>query len=151
VRLQDESKFEWGGGRALAEAERARIARLAADALGVFLTLLAVVRHRLDVSLTMMPPAVAARFQALAEEVTALLESLADQVEGRAQAITPALGPLLARAAAAIRDTEPTLDPLMQVHLQGRLAVYGDLVARLTQLAHDVETPIAVEPGVSPA
>src|SRR5215467_6625258 len=151
LRLQDESKFEWGGGRALAEAERARIARLAADALGVFLTLLAVVRHRLDVSLTMMPPAVAARFQALAEEVTALLESLADQVEGRAQAITPALGPLLARAAAAIRDTEPTLDPLMQVHLQGRLAVYGDLVGRLTQLAHDVETPIAVEPGAAPA
>ena len=151
LRLQDESKFEWGGGRALAQAERARIARLAADALGVFLTLLAVVRHRFDVSLTMMPPAVAARFQALAEEVTALLESLADQVEGRAQAITPALGPLLARAAAAIRDTEPTLDPLMQVHLQGRLAVYGDLVARLTQLAHDVETPIAVEPGASPA
>jgi hypothetical protein len=29
--------------------------------------------------------------------------------------------------------------------------VYGDLVARLTQLAHDVETQIAVEPGASAA
>ena len=151
LRLQDESKFEWSESRARAEAERALIARLAADALGVFLTLLAVVRHRLDVSLTAMPPAVAARFQALAQEVIALLEALADQVEGRAQAITPALSPLLARAAEALRDAEPALDPLMQVHLQGRLAVYGDLVARLTQLAHDVEAPIAVEPGVSPA
>src|SRR5262249_38261617 len=151
VRSQDESKFEWSESRAHAEAERARIARLAADALGVFLTLLAVVRHRLDVSLTTMPPAVAARFQALAQEVITLLEALAGQVEGRAQAITPALGPLLARAAEALGDAEPALDPLMQVHLQGRLAVYGDLVARLTQLAHDVEAPIAVEPGASPA
>ena len=151
LRLQDESKFEWSESRAHAEAERARIARLAAGALGVFLTLLAVVRHRLDVSLTAMPPAVAARFQALAQEVIAFLEALADQVEGRAQAIAPALSPLLARAAEALRDAEPALDPLLQVHLQGRLAVYGDLVARLTQLAHDVETPIAVEPGASPA
>jgi hypothetical protein len=119
--------------------------------LGVFLTLLAVVRHRLDVSLTTMPPAVAARFQALAQEVIALLEALANQVESRAQTVTPALGPLLARSAEALRDAEPALDPLMQVQLQGRLAVYGDLVARLTQLAHDVETPVAVGPGGSPA
>jgi len=151
LRLQGESKFEWSGGRAHAEADRARIARLTADALGVFLTLLAVVRHRLDVSLTTMPPAVAARLQALAREVTALLEALADQVEGKAQPITPTLGPLLAGATEAIRDAGPALDPLMQVHLEGRLAVYGDLVARLTQLAHDVEMPIAVEPGASPA
>jgi len=148
LRLQDESKFEWSSrGRAHAEAERARIARLAADALGVFLTLLAVVRHRLDVSLTTMPPAVAARFLALAREVTALLEALADQVEGKAPPITPTLGPLLAGATEATRDAGPALDPSIQVHLQGRLAVYRDLVSRLTQLANDIETPIAVVPG----
>ena len=35
----------------------------------------------------------------------------------------------------------------MQVNLQGRVAVYGDLVARLSQLENDIETPIAVAPG----
>jgi hypothetical protein len=83
--------------------------------------------------------------------VTVLLGALADQVEGKAQPIMPSLGPLLAGATEAIRDAGPALDPLMRVHLQGRVAVYADLVGRLTQLAHDVETPIAVEPGVSPA
>jgi len=151
LRLQDESKLEWSVRRAHAEAERERIARLAADTLDVFLTLLAVVRHRLDVDLTGMPPAVWARFQALAREVTVLLGALADQVEGKAQPIMPSLGPLLAGATEAIRDAGPALDPLMRVHLQGRVAVYGDLVGRLTQLAHDVETPIAVEPGASTA
>ena len=151
LRLQDESKLEWSRDRAHAEAERARIARLAADALGVFLTLLAVVRHRLDVDLTTLPPAVEARLKALAQEVTVLLGALADQVEGKAQAGTPPLGPLLAAATEAIRDAGPALDPRMQVHLQGRVAVYGDLVAYLTQLAHDVETPVAVEPGASTA
>jgi len=143
LRLQDESKLEWSRGRADAEADRARIARLAADALDVFLTLLAVVHHRLDVDLSAMPPAVYARLQALAEQVTALLGALADQVEGRAQPITPTLGPLLARAAEAVHDAEPALDPLWQAHLHGRLAVYGNLVSRLTQLAQDVEAPIA--------
>src|SRR5262249_57191908 len=123
---------------------------LAADALGVFLTLLAVVRHRLDVDLTAIPPAVEARLQALAREVTVLLGALADEVEGKAQPITPTLGPLLARATEPIRDAGPALDPLVEVHLQGRVAVYGDLVARLTQLAHDVETPIPVHPTASP-
>jgi multidrug resistance protein MdtO len=151
LRLQDESKLEWSRGRADAEAERARIARLAGDALGVFLTLLAVVRHRLDVDLTAMPPAVYAQLQALAREVTALLGALADQVDGRAQPITPSLGPLLARASDAVLDAGPALDPLMQAHLQGRLAVYGDLVSRLTRLANDVEAPIAVVPGGSRA
>ena len=151
LRLQDESKFEWSRGRAHAEAERARIARLATDALGVFLTLLAVVRHRLDVDLTTLPPAVEAPLRALAREVTALLGALADQVEGKAPPIAPPIGPLLAAATEALREVGSALDPRMQVHLQGRVAVYGDLVAYLTQLAHDVETPVAVEPGASPA
>ena len=151
LRLQDESKLEWSRGRADAEAERARIARLAGDALGVFLTLLAVVRHRLDVDLTAMPPAVYAQLQALAQGVTALLGALADQIDGRAQPITPSLGPLLARASDAVNDAGPALDPLMQAHLQERLAVYGDLVSRLTRLANDVEAPIAVAQAASRA
>src|SRR5262249_16377460 len=143
LRLHDESKLEWSRRRADAEAERARIARLAADALDVFLTLLAVVHHRLDVDLSAMPPALFARFQALAAEVTTMLGALANQVEGRAGSITPTLGPLLARANEAARDAEPSIDPVMRANLHGRLAVYSDLVSRLTQLAHDVEAPIA--------
>ena len=115
----------------------------------MFLTLLAVVCHRLDVDLTAMPPAVHARLQALAAGVTALLEALADGVEGRAQPITPSLGPLLAHAAEAVREAEPGLDPLMRAHLQGRPVVYGDLVSRLTRLADAVEAPIAGVPGTS--
>jgi hypothetical protein len=144
LRLQDESKLEWSAGRADAEAERALFARLTGDALGVFLALLAVVHHRLDVDLSAMPPAVYARFQALSREVTALLGALADQVDDRAQPITPGLGPLLASASDAVHDAGPALDPTMQGHLRVRLAVYGDLVSRLTQLAHDIEAPVVV-------
>src|SRR5262249_51410553 len=119
LRLQDESKLEWSSVRADGETERARIARLAGDALAVFLTLLAVVRHRLDVDLTAMPPSVYARLQALAREITALLGALADQVDGgTAQPIMP-VGPLLAAAAEAVRDAEPALDPMMLAHFHG--------------------------------
>src|SRR5215831_3591150 len=79
LRLQDESKLEWSSRDTHAAAERERIGRLAGDALGVFLTMLAVVHHRLDVDFTAMPPAVFARFHALAQGVTALLGALADQ------------------------------------------------------------------------
>jgi multidrug resistance protein MdtO len=149
LRLQDESKLEWSQGRADAEAERARVARLAADALGVFLALLAVVRHRLDVDLTAMPPAVHERLQALAEEVAAQLGALANQIEGRPEPITSTLGPLLALADEALRDAGPALDPPVRANLQARLAVYGDLVSRLAQLAHDAEAPITAEPDPS--
>jgi multidrug resistance protein MdtO len=150
LRLQDESKLEWSSGRADAEAERARVARLAADALGVFLALLAVVRHRLDVDLAAMPPAVHERLQTLAEEVAAQLRGLANQIEGKPEPIIASiLGPLLALADEACREAGPALDPLMRVHLQARLAVYGDLVSRLAQLAHDAEAPIIAEPDAS--
>jgi hypothetical protein len=66
------------------------------------------------------------------------------------EGLLEALGPLLERAAGALREAEPSLDPLMRAHLERRLTVYGDLVSGLTRLAHDVEAPIAVVPGASP-
>ena len=83
--------------------------------------------------------------------MAAQLGELANQIEGRAAPITSTLRPLLAFADEAFRDTGPALDPLMRAHLQARLAVYGDLVSRLAQLAHDAEAPIAVERGTSHA
>jgi multidrug resistance protein MdtO len=151
LRLHDESKLEWGGGRADAEAERARVTRLAADGLDVFLALLAVVRHRLDVDLTAMPLTVHERLQAVAQGVVALLGALANRVENRGGPVSSPLGPLLARAEQAFRDAEPALDPPVRANLLGRLAVYADLVSRLAQLAQDAGAPVGVAPSASPA
>jgi multidrug resistance protein MdtO len=137
LRLHDESKFEWGAGLADAEAERASIARLAADAQAIFLALLALVHHRLSVDLAAIPSALHSEFQLLAQGVVIRLEALANQIEGKAGTASPDLIPLLAQVNAAARAAMPTLEPRLLAHLPGRLSLYEALVAKIAQLDHD--------------
>ncbi len=141
LREHDESKYEAGAGLAEAEAERAQVARLAADAQGVFLALLALVHHRLAIDLSSLPPALHAKFQALAEGVVLRLTALADRVEGKPELTTPDLASLLARAQEAARDALPALDPTLSAHVPGRIALYEDLLAQIAQLARDAVAP----------
>jgi multidrug resistance protein MdtO len=138
LRLHDESRFEWGTELADAEAERAQVVRLAADSQGVFLALLALVHHRLSADLSSIPPALHEEFQALAQGVVRRLEALADRLEGKPESPAPSLPPLFARVQGVARDVLPTLDTPLSAHLPGRIALYQDLLARITQLDRDV-------------
>jgi multidrug resistance protein MdtO len=141
LRLHDESKFEWGAGLADAKAERAYVARLAADTQAIFLAVLAMVHHRLNVDFTAMPPVVRKEFRSLAEVVASRLETLADQTEGKAGLNTSDLGPQLALARTVADDTMPALEPQLRAHLPGRLALYKDLVAKIAQFERDAMPP----------
>ncbi len=69
LRLHDESKFEPGAGTAEARAARESVARIAEHAQAVFLALLSVVRHRIDVSLGALPDAVRQPLRTLGEAI----------------------------------------------------------------------------------
>jgi multidrug resistance protein MdtO len=151
LRLHDESKFEWGVGRPDAEAERVRVARLAANAQAVFMALLAAVRHRLDVTLQVaaMPAAAHQPLRALGPAVTGVLEALGDRIDGKATPSAPPLAPVLARAREAVDEAEAGLDPRVHAHWRGRIAVYEDLVAQVVELERVAETPAVDAPSPS--
>jgi multidrug resistance protein MdtO len=145
LRLHDESKFEWGAGLADAEAERAVIGRLAADAQAVFLALLALIHHRLNADLSSLAPALRAKFQALAQGVLLRLEALANRIQGKEETASPDLPMLFAQVEAATREAIPSLEPQLAAWLPGRLALYEDLIARIADLDRDAISPRAKE------
>jgi len=139
LRLHDESKFEPGAGTAEARAARESVARLAEHAQAVFLALLSVVRHRIDVSLGALPDTVRQPLRTLGDAIGDVLEAVADRVEGKGHVALAPVAALLSRAEAAAADAERTADPRLAAHLQGRLAAYHQLVARLELLERDAE------------
>ena len=147
LRLHDESRYEWGARLADAEAERAQVANLAADAQGVFLALLALVHHRLSIDLSSIPPDMHARFQALAEGVILRLAAVADRVEGKPEPPSPDLATILAHVEEAAHDALPTLEATLSAHLPGRIALYEDLLARIHQLDRDAVAPASRAPA----
>jgi len=150
LRLHDESKFEPGAGTPEARAARESVARIAEHAQAVFLALLSVVRHRIDVSLGTLPDAVRQPVRTLGEAIADSLEVVADRVEGKGGGALPPISALLARAEAAAADAEQTADPRLAAHLQGRLAAYKQLVRRLEFLERDTEIAATV-PEALPA
>jgi multidrug resistance protein MdtO len=148
LRLQDESKYEWGARLPDAEAERAQVAQLATDTQGVFLALLALVHHRLSIDLSSIPPALRAQFQSLAQGVILRLEAVARRVEGKPEPPAPDLASLAARVEAAAHDAMPELVDTLSAHLPGRIAVYEDLLARIAQLDRDAVAPAGHAPAV---
>jgi multidrug resistance protein MdtO len=128
--LDEEARYEAGAQRSDILALRAGVLAAANRALGVMLALLAVVRHRLDV--TVRPdPALHERVRTLALGIVETFETLADRLDGRASAALPDLPGLLSAAESAPRDPPA-------VHLNARLALYRALVEALEPLVRDV-------------
>lgn len=150
LRLHDESKFEPGAGTAEARAARESVARISEHAQAVFLALLSVVRHRIDVSLASLPDAVRQPVRTLGEAIADSLEVVADRVEGKGGVALPPVSALLARAEAAAAEAERAADPRLAAHLQGRLAAYKQLVRRLEFLEREAERGGAI-PDALPA
>ena len=110
----------------------------------LFMALLSVVRHRIDVSLGSLPDAVRQPVRALGEAISDSLELVADRVEGKGGVALPPVSALLSRAEAAAADAGRTGDARLVAHLEGRLAAYHRLVARLELLERDVESAAPV-------
>jgi multidrug resistance protein MdtO len=142
LRLQDESKFEWGADLADAETERAVIGRLAVNAQAVFLALLALIHHRLNADLSSLAPALHDRFQALAKGVLQRLEAIANRIQGKEETASPDLPDLFAQLEAATRAAIPVLQPELAAWLPGRLALYEDLIGRIADLDRDAVPPV---------
>jgi multidrug resistance protein MdtO len=143
LRLHDEAKFEWVSDPEEAEAERDLVARVVSDAEAVFLALLALVHHRLSGHLVSSPPPIHEPLQDLAHAIISRLEALANRIQGRSEGTSPALEPLFARVREVSRVVTPTLAPEFQLHVPGRIALYEELLARVSQLDRDVPPPAA--------
>jgi multidrug resistance protein MdtO len=138
LQLEDESKFEWGAGPS--PAERAHLARLGAEARSVFITLLALVNHRLSVSLAAVPAALRTELQGFARGLANQFNALAHRIEGNPEPFV-ALTPLFERVKAAARAASPSPDESQFAHLPGRLALYEDLLLQMDQLQRDAANP----------
>jgi multidrug resistance protein MdtO len=133
LRLHDEGQFEPGAGLPDAVVERDAALRVVGDAQSVFLALLEIVRHRLNVDVARSFGAAQETVHALAVGIVDALGAAADRVEGRASAPMPDLRALRERAEAAIAAAPGA------GHVQARLLLYRDVVGTVLVLTRDVD------------
>jgi len=137
LRLHDEASYEPGSTLPQTLAARDAVLRLVGDAQGLLLTILSLVRHRLDIDLHDVPEALRGNFHSFNAAVAESIEAAAARVEGRPVAVPD----YRARLAEAERVfAEPSLarlDARLRTHLAARLELYRDLLPLLDQLAID--------------
>lgn len=141
LRLHDESKFEWGVGLADARAERERVRQIMGGTQSVFLALLALVHHRLGRDLTPLSDNVRKHFHVLANGIVSQLETVADRTEGKKENSPPQLTPLLEQVNETVRSEADRIDPALLPHLDGRLALYQNLIHQIEKLDRAVVRP----------
>jgi len=142
MRLHDEAQFEAGGGRPEMVAARDTILGLVRDAQAVFLVLLDLVRHRLNVDLGDRSGPSRAGRRELAAGIADMLLWAAARVEGKPTPDPPDLVTLLAHAEQA-GATAATGTAEQAEHLRARLLLYRDLVGTLELLDRDVASATA--------
>jgi multidrug resistance protein MdtO len=143
LRLHDEAQFEAGAGRAEMVAARDAVLRLVGDTQTVFLALLEVVRHRLNVDLGPSLGATRERLHELGVGIAETLGLAADRADGRPTGTLPDLPALLAEAERAAAPTELAVDDRTAAHLGARLLLYRDLVGALVLLTRDLDASLA--------
>jgi multidrug resistance protein MdtO len=137
LRLHDEAGYEPGATLPETLAARDAVLRLVGDAQGLFLAILSLVRHRLDIDLHDVPEALRNNLRSFGVAVAESIDSAAARVEGRSLAVTD-YRPLLASAERAFAQPSlATLDARLRTHLEARLELYRDLLPLLDQLAVD--------------
>jgi len=133
LRLHDEAQFEPGAGLPEVVGERDAVLRLVGDAQSVFLVVLEVVRHRLNVDLTGSVGAVREALHPLAVGIADALEIAGDRVDGRPPRAMPDLRALREGTEAAMAAVPSN------AHVQARLLLYRDLVGTVLLLTRDVD------------
>ena len=129
--LADQGAFEVvdPGGDGLAARER--LQRAAADAQSVFLTQLAIAHQRLD---GVAPDALVADLRRFDAVVSDSLEVIAERAERRARRALPDLRGRLDAVAVRTEDNVPGVT----AHIEGRLALYRELIPRIERLGADL-------------
>jgi uncharacterized membrane protein YccC len=136
--LADQAAFELGDPSREGLAARERLQRAAADAQSVFLTQLAIAHQPHDV-IAILPDALRAEVHRFDVAVSESLEAIAESAERGGQRTIPDLRVQLAEVTARTKYGSPAI-PNREVaaHLEGRLALYQELVPRLERLGADL-------------
>jgi uncharacterized membrane protein YccC len=136
--LADQAAFELGDPGSEGLAARERLQRAAADAQSVFLTQLAIAHQRFDVALAVVPGALVGDLQRFDAVVSDSLQVIAERAEHRAQRALPDLRGQLAAVTAVAEEGVPRIAaPGVAAHVEGRLALYRELVPRIERLSSD--------------
>ena len=144
LRLSDESTLEPDAPTREAREEREWIARLVGHAQAVFLSLLALMRHRLSLGVPALPAAVQDGMRKIDDAVGDMLDALADRVErGRIRAL-PDLPALLAavEAVAPTEDAEVAAGTAVAARtaVRDHVAIARDLVRQADRLRDSIDT-----------
>jgi multidrug resistance protein MdtO len=110
--------------------------RVTIDAQAVFLSQLAVARHRPDFAPGVLPPPVRAGIRRLNTAVAERLDAIADQVEGKTGGPLPDLQAPLADLGDVVESSlRQAVSPDVAAEVRARLALYRALVPRIERLA----------------
>jgi hypothetical protein len=135
--LADQAAFELGAPSREGLAARERLQRAAADAQSVFLTQLAIAHQPSDV-VPALPGALGAGVRRFDAAVAESLEAIGALAEGSAQRPIPDLRVQLAAVTALKKDGVPGIASReVAGHVEGRLALYRELVPRIERLGAD--------------
>jgi len=135
--LADQAAFELGDPSREGLAARERLQRAAADAQAIFLTQLAIV-HQPSEIVPALPGALGAGMRRFDAAVADGLEAIAERAQGAAQRPLPDLRLQLAAVTALTKESVSGIASREVVrHVEGRLALYGELVPRIERLGAD--------------
>jgi len=136
--LADQAAFELGDPTRDGLAARDRLQRAAADAQSVFLTQLAIVHQPRDV-VPALPAVLSAGVRRFDAAVSNSLEAIAGRVDRSARRPIPDLRGPLAAVTALTKDSVPGISSReLAGHIEGRLALYSELVPRIERLRADL-------------
>ena len=135
--LADQAAFELGAPSREGLAARERLQRAAADAQSVFLTQLAIAHQPRDV-VPALPGALGAGVRRFDAAVAESLEAIGALADGGALRPIPDLRVQLAAVTALTKDSIPGIASReVAGHVEGRLALYRELVPRIERLGAD--------------
>jgi multidrug resistance protein MdtO len=150
MRLSTEAAMELDA--AESRLEREHVGRLTAQAQTVFLSLLALMRHRLAPSFPILPAPLQEAMRGLAHGVGEVMDSLADRLDGRPARPLPDLARLLDDVDALVPPEEDVgvaaRDGAAAVRIveRGHVAIAATVVREVAVLQADVDAALAIRP-----
>jgi multidrug resistance protein MdtO len=135
--LADQAAFEPAEPSREGLAARERLQRAAADAQSIFLAQLALAHPPRDV-VTSLPDALRAGLARFDRAVSASLAAIAERVERSVPSPIPDVREPLAGVRTLATATAPRLERDAARHVEGRLALYAELVPRIERLGTDL-------------
>jgi len=136
--LADQAAFELGDSGGEGRVARERLQQAAADAQSVFLTQLAIAHEWPPPAASALPDTLAAELRRFDADVANSLDVIAERSERTANRVMPNLRAALAAVTAVTDVSLPGVESSeVAAHVEGRLALYRELVPRIERVALD--------------